>query len=87
MKTWLMAGVAVMALSGCGGSSDAVGENSSGSIKTTAVGEVVGNIATPTPTPTVAAADAASNVADTAANSADAVPDAPAAADDTVTTH
>ncbi len=48
MKTWLMAGVALMALSGCGGSQDAVGENSAGSIKTTAVGEVVGNIASPT---------------------------------------
>lgn len=51
MRTWLMAGVALMALSGCGGGQDAVGENSAGSIKTTAVGEVVANAAEPTPTP------------------------------------
>jgi hypothetical protein len=68
MKTWLVASVALITLSGCGGSQDAVGENSAGSIKTTAVGEVVGNIATPTPTPTAASNAAMSN--DTAADDA-----------------
>lgn len=73
MKTWLMAGVALAALSGCSGSSDAVGENSAGSIKTTAVGEVVANIAAPTPTPTAEATDVATSntgVATTAAGDA-----------------
>lgn len=80
MKTWLMAGVALMALSACSGSSDPVGENSAGSIKTTAVGEVVANIATPTPTPTAEATDAAANSTDAAADAADTAVDNAAAA-------
>jgi len=84
MKTWLMAGVALVALSGCSGGSDAVGENSAGSIKTTAVGEVVANIATPTPTPTPEATDVATNSADAAA---DVATDAVGAADNATTTH
>lgn len=81
MKTWLIAGVGLIALSGCGGSPEAVGENSTGSIKTTAVGEVV---ATPSPTApptvesnvtitandTVAAADASEHAATEAADNA-----------------
>lgn len=66
MKMWLTAGIALVVLSGCGGSQDAVGENSAGSIKTTAVGEIVGNIAEPTPTPTADAAATTSNAADAA---------------------
>lgn len=84
MKTWLMASVALMALSGCSGSSDAVGENSAGSIKTTAVGEVVANIATPTPTPTADTTDAASNATDAAE---DAASDAADAVDNAATAH
>ncbi|QDZ07989.1 hypothetical protein FPZ24_11255 [Sphingomonas panacisoli] len=69
MKTWLIAGIGLMALSGCsGGSSDAVGENSAGSIKTTAVGEVV---ATPSPTATPTAdAGMTSNDTDATADTA-----------------
>lgn len=84
MKTWLMAGVALMALSGCSGSSDAVGENSAGSIKTTAVGEVVANIAAPTPIPTAEATDVAINSTDVAA---DAATDAAETADNATTAH
>ncbi|MEO5493461.1 MAG: hypothetical protein ABIR08_05490 [Sphingomonas sp.] len=81
MKTWLMAGIALVALSGCSGGSDAVGENSAGSIKTTAVGEVVANIAAPTPTPTAEATDIATNSANVATDAtADAV-------DNATTTH
>ncbi|MEO5937825.1 MAG: hypothetical protein ABIQ43_02320 [Sphingomonas sp.] len=76
MKIWLMAGVTLVALSGCSGGSDAVGENSAGSIKTTAVGEVVANIATPTPTPTTEATDVVTNGAGAAM-----------AVDDATTTH
>ncbi|MBN8814215.1 MAG: hypothetical protein J0J06_02070 [Sphingomonas sp.] len=69
---WASAGLLVLA--GCGGGADAVGENSTGSVKTTAVGEVVANIATPTPTPTptVEATDTASNAADAATDAVDA---------------
>lgn len=74
MKVWLIAGVALMVLSGCGGTPEAVGENSAGSIKTTAVGEVVVNAAaatpTPTPTPTAEATDATSNAIDAAGDDA-----------------
>ena len=83
MKTWLMTGIALVALSGCSSSSDPVGENSAGSIKTTAVGEVVANIATPTPTPTAENNDAGAMSNDTAA-AADAVAEA---ADNATTTH
>ncbi len=38
-------------LAGCGGSPQAVGENSADSIRTTAVGNVVSTIPSPTPTP------------------------------------
>jgi len=49
MRRTLWIGASLVALSGCGGDPAAVGENSAGSIKTTAMGQVV---ATPTPTPT-----------------------------------
>ena len=52
MRRTIWAGTSLLVLAACSGSPDAVGENSAGSIKTTAVGEVVANIATPTPTPT-----------------------------------
>lgn len=82
MKIWLMTGVALAALSGCSGSSDAVGENSAGSIKTTAVGEVVANIATPAPTSTPTAGNATTPMTNDMAEAADV----PAAAADNATT-
>ena len=79
---WAMA--SLMVLAACGGSPDAVGENSSGSIKTTAVGEVV---ATPSPTATPTAESNATTSNDTAA-AADASTDATTeAADNATTTH
>lgn len=68
---WAMASLTMLAA--CGGSAAPVGENSAGSIKTTAVGEVVANIATPTPTPapTVEAANAAAVATDDTADAAD----------------
>lgn len=64
MRRTIWAAASLLMLAGCsGGGADAVGENSAGSIKTTAVGEVVANIATPTPTPTVEA-EAVTNAAD-----------------------
>lgn len=44
-------GLAVLT-AGCGKSSEPVGENSAGSIRTTAVGEIVGTVPSPTPIPT-----------------------------------
>lgn len=81
MRRMIWASASLLALGGCGGTPDAVGENSAGSIKTTAVGEVVANVATPTPTPT-AASDNAAMADDTAA--ADAGADA---VDNSVTSH
>lgn len=49
MLRTIMASVALMAMSACG-SPGAVGENSAGSIKTTAVGSVVDTIPSATPT-------------------------------------
>lgn len=71
MRRAILAGTNLLVLAACGGSQDAVGANSPGSITTTAVGNVVAAIPSPTPTPdnamaistgdNVAAADAMSN--------------------------
>jgi len=50
MKRMLLVG-AILAVSGCGGSPAAVGQNSADSITTTAVGNVVAAVPSPTPTP------------------------------------
>ncbi|MDB5678356.1 hypothetical protein [Sphingomonas bacterium] len=68
MRRTILAGASLMALAACSVSSDPVGENSAGSIKTTAVGNVVATIPSPTPTPT---SDAVS--VDNAASSLDAM--------------
>lgn len=52
MRRTVWTGASLMVLAACSGSSDVVGENSPGSIKTTATGNVVGTIPSPTPTPT-----------------------------------
>ena len=71
MRRTIMAGASLMVLAACSGSSDPVGENSAGSVKTTAIGNVVGTIPspTPTPTPTVEASDLDAAIA----NNADAM--------------
>ena len=63
MKRMLLVGVILTMLSGCGGSPTAVGQNSADSITTTAVGNVVATVPSPTPTPTENAAAAPDNVA------------------------
>ena len=63
MKRVLLVGVILTMLSGCGGSPTAVGQNSADSITTTAVGNVVATVPSPTPTPTENAAAAPDNVA------------------------
>jgi len=64
MKRVLLVGAILAALSGCGGSQTAVGQNSADSITTTAVGNVVATVPSPTPTPVEnAAAAAPDNVA------------------------
>ncbi|WP_066588969.1 hypothetical protein [Sphingomonas pruni] len=62
MKRVLLLGAILAALSGCGGSQTAVGQNSADSITTTAVGNVVATVPSPTPTPVENAAAAADNV-------------------------
>lgn len=52
VRRTILAGASLMALAACGGNSEAVGENSPGSIKTTAMGNVVATIPSRTPTPT-----------------------------------
>jgi hypothetical protein len=52
MRRTILAGTSLLVLAACSGGSDAVGENSAGSIKTTAVGNVVATIPSPTPSPT-----------------------------------
>lgn len=51
MKRVLLVGVILAGLAGCGGSPAAVGQNSADSITTTAVGNVVATVPSPTPTP------------------------------------
>jgi len=63
MKRVLLVGAILTGLSGCGGSPAAVGQNSADSITTTAVGNVVATVPSPTPTPTENAAAAPDNVA------------------------
>ncbi len=64
MKRVLLVGVILTVLAGCGGSPAAVGQNSADSITTTAVGNVVATVPSPTPTPVEnAAAAAPDNVA------------------------
>jgi len=63
MKRVLLVGVILTMLSGCSGSPTAVGQNSADSITTTAVGNVVATVPSPTPTPTENAAAAPDNVA------------------------
>jgi len=50
MKRVLLVGVVLAGLAGCGGSPAAVGQNSADSITTTAVGNVVATVPSPTPT-------------------------------------
>jgi hypothetical protein len=64
MKRVLLVGVILAGLAGCGGSPTAVGQNSADSITTTAVGNVVATVPSPTPTPVE---NAAAAVADNAA--------------------
>ena len=73
MRRTVLAGASLMVLGACSGASDAVGENSAGSIKTTAVGNVVATIPSPTPTPTADAMNAADAVAGNAADVADSM--------------
>jgi len=58
MKRVLLVGAGLVVLAGCGGSQSAVGENSADSITTTAVGNVVAAVPSPTPTPVENAAAA-----------------------------
>jgi len=73
MKRVLLVGVILAMLSGCGGSPAAVGQNSADSITTTAVGNVVATVPSPTPMPTE--------------NAAAATPDNVAVPDDSATTN
>jgi uncharacterized membrane protein len=73
MKRVLVVGVILTVLAGCGGSPAAVGQNSADSITTTAVGNVVAAVPSPTPTPTE--------------NAAAAEPDNAAAPEDNVATN
>ena len=59
MKRVLLVGAILVALAGCGGSATPVGQNSADSITTTAVGNVVATVPSPTPTPVENAAAAA----------------------------
>lgn len=63
MRRTILAGASLMMLAACSGSSDPVGENSAGSIKTTAVGNVVATIPSPTPTPAATVDPAVDNAA------------------------
>ncbi len=58
MRRMIGIGASVLMLGGCGSGSEPVGENSAGSVKTTAVGEVVINSAVPAPSPVTAGGDA-----------------------------
>lgn len=60
------AAAGLLALVGCGKHAEPVGENSAGSVKTTAIGTIVGTVPTPTPTPSGAAAGNAAAAADAA---------------------
>ncbi|HWU73918.1 MAG TPA: hypothetical protein VN137_10545 [Sphingomonas sp.] len=77
MRRVLLVGAILAALSGCGGSQTAVGQNSADSITTTAVGNVVATVPSSTPTPVENAAAAAPDNA--------AAPDDSAATNDTAT--
>jgi hypothetical protein len=57
-------GAGLLLLAGCGKSSAPVGENSEGSIKTTAVGTIVGTEPSATPAPTADTQSATTNVAE-----------------------
>lgn len=81
MKRVLLVGAVLAVLAGCGGSPTAVGQNSADSITTTAVGNVVATVPSPTPTPVenaaaaatpdnVAAPDDSAGANETSANSA-----------------
>ena len=63
MRRMVLAGASLMVLAGCGHSEQAVGANSPGSITTTAVGNVVATIPSPTPTPDDAAVSTGDNMA------------------------
>ena len=83
MKRVLLVGVILSMLAGCGGSPAAVGQNSADSITTTAVGNVVATVPSPTPTPTENAAAAPDNEAmsDDSATSNDTATDAATSSD------
>ena len=76
MKRVLLVGVILTGLAGCGGSPTAVGQNSADSITTTAVGNVVATVPSPTPTPV-------ENAAAAAAPANEATPDDSSASNDT----
>ena len=76
MKRVLLVGAILIGLAGCGGSPTAVGQNSADSITTTAVGNVVATVPSPTPTP-------AENAAAAAAPDNAATPDDSSASNDT----
>lgn len=63
MRRIMLTGASLMVLAGCGGSQDAVGANSPDSITTTAVGNVVATIPSPTPTLTPDVSGVLSNTA------------------------
>jgi len=63
MRRIIMAGTSLLVLAGCGGSQDAAGANSPDSITTTAVGNVVATIPSPTPTPALDVSGILSNTA------------------------
>lgn len=84
MKRVLLTGAIMAALSGCGGSQTAVGQNSADSITTTAVGNVVATVPSPTPTATENAAAAAPDngaMSDDSATSNDTSTNASASSD------
>jgi hypothetical protein len=75
MKRVLLVGVILTVLAGCGGSPAPVGQNSADSITTTAIGNVVATVPSPTPTSTPTE------------NAAAAVPDNVVAPDDSAATN
>lgn len=84
MKRVLLLGAILAALSACGGSQTAVGQNSADSITTTAVGNVVATVPSPTPTSVENAAAAAADngtMSDDSATSNDTATDAAAGSD------
>jgi hypothetical protein len=72
MKRMVLVGAVLIVLAGCGGSPAPVGENSADSITTTAVGNVVAAVPSPTPTPSETATPDNMAATDDAATANDA---------------